>query len=131
MSRYLTQGLRLLHRRTWGRNDAGRLRGIAPSAAGHVHHATKLVKRWLAAHPRVQVLHGARYSPHDNPVERIWGALKAWLANSPTLTIQGRVRQVHAFFAQRSRAQLLTTAAPHTSPWLPEGYLQAVAREAA
>jgi hypothetical protein len=36
-----------------------------------------------------------RYSSHDNPVERIWVALKAWLANSPTLTIQGRVRQVH------------------------------------
>jgi transposase len=87
-------------------------------------HRSKLVKRWLAAHPRLVVLHGARYSPHDNPVERIWGALKAWLANSPTLTIQGRVRQVHAFFAQRSPAQLLATAAPHSSPWLPEGYMQ-------
>jgi hypothetical protein len=30
-------------------------------------------------------------------VERIWGALKAWLANTPTLTIQGPIRQVHAF----------------------------------
>ena len=56
--------------------------------------------------------------------ERIWAALKAWLANSPTLTIQGRVRQVHAFFRQRSPAQLLATAAPHSSPWLPEGYVQ-------
>jgi hypothetical protein len=37
-------------------------------------------------HPLVVVLHGARYSRHDNPVERIWGALEAWLANSPTLT---------------------------------------------
>jgi transposase len=42
-------------------------------------HRSKLVNRWLAAHPRVRVLHGARYSPHDNPTERIWGALKAWL----------------------------------------------------
>jgi hypothetical protein len=49
-------------------------------------HRSKLVQRWLAAHPRLLVLHGARYSPHDNPVERIWGALKAWLANNPTLT---------------------------------------------
>jgi len=88
-----------------------------------IHHS-KLVNRWLATHPRVRVLHGARYSPHDNPTERIWGALKAWLANSPTLTIQGRVRQVHAFFRQRSPAQLLATAAPHSSPWLPEGYMQ-------
>jgi transposase len=87
-------------------------------------HRSKLVNHWLAAHPRVRVLHGARYSPHDNPTERIWGALKAWLANSPTSTIQGRVRQVHAFFRQRSPTQLLATAAPHSSPWLPEGYMQ-------
>jgi transposase len=87
-------------------------------------HRSKIVQRWLGKHPRLQVLHGARYSPHDNPVERIWGALKAWLANSPTLTIQGRVRQVHAFFRARTPQQMLTTAAPHSSPWLPEGYVQ-------
>jgi transposase len=94
-----------------------------------IHHS-KLVQRWLAAHPRVVVLHGARYSPHDNPTERIWAALKAWLANSPTLTMAGRIRQVHAFFRQRSPAQLLATAAPHSSPWLPEGYGQNI-RQAA
>ncbi len=87
-------------------------------------HRSKLVRAWLATQPRILVLHGARYSPHDNPVERIWGALKAWLANSPTLTMAGRLRQVHAFFRQRSPAQLLATAAPHSSPWLPEGYGQ-------
>jgi transposase len=87
-------------------------------------HRSKLVQRWLAAHPRLLVLHGARYSPHDNPVERVWGALKAWLANNPTLTIQGRVRQVHAFFRQRTRAEMLAKAAPHSSPWLPEDYVQ-------
>jgi transposase len=87
-------------------------------------HRSKLVRGWLADHPRLLVLHGARYSPHDNPVERIWGALKGWLANSPTLTIAGRVRQVHAFFRDRTDAQLLATAAPHSSPWLPEGYVQ-------
>jgi transposase len=87
-------------------------------------HRSKIVQRWLAAHPRLLVMHGARYSPHDNPVERVWGALKAWLANNPTLTIQGRVRQVHAFFRQRTTAQMLATAAPHSSPWLPEGYVQ-------
>jgi transposase len=88
------------------------------------HHRSKIVQRWLAAHPRIVVLHGARYSPHDNPTERVWGLLKAWLANNPTLTIQGRVRQVHAFFRDRSPAQILATAAPHSSPWLPEGYGQ-------
>jgi hypothetical protein len=75
------------------------------------------------------VLHGARYSLHDNPVERIWGTLKAWLANNrgpvtPTLTIQGRIRQVHAFFRDRTPVQILATAAPHSSPWIPENYLQ-------
>jgi transposase len=88
-----------------------------------IHHS-KIVQRWLATHPRILVLHGARYSPHDNPTERIWGALKAWLANTPTLTIQGRIRQVHAFFRDRTDAQMLHTAAPHSSPWLPDGYGQ-------
>jgi transposase len=88
-----------------------------------IHHS-KVVQRWLASHPRVQVLHGARYSPHDNPTERIWGALKASLANTPTLTMAGRIRQVHAFFRQHSPTQLLATAAPHSSPWLPDGYGQ-------
>jgi transposase len=83
-------------------------------------HRSKLVQRWLAAHPRIVVVHGARYRPHDNPVERIWGALKAALANSPTLTIQGRVRQVHAFCRIRSPTDMLATAAPHSSPWLPD-----------
>jgi transposase len=87
-------------------------------------HRSKIVGRWLAAQPRLLVLHGARYSPHDNPVERIWGALKAWLANSPTQTIQGRVRQVHAFFCDKTDTQMFTTAAPCSSPWLPEGYGQ-------
>jgi transposase len=87
-------------------------------------HRSKIVQRWLRKHPRLRVLHGARYSPHDNPIERIWGALKTHLANSPTLTIQGRIRQVHAFFRARTPEQLLATAAPSSSPWLPEGYMQ-------
>jgi hypothetical protein len=40
------------------------------------------------------------------------------------LTIQGRVRQIHAFFRARSPTQILATAAPSSSPWLPEGYVQ-------
>jgi transposase len=94
-----------------------------------IHHS-KIVQRWLATHPRIVVLHGARYSPHDNPVERIWGALKAALANSPTLTIAGRIRQVHAFFRQRTNEQILATAAPHSSPWLPDNYGQNLSQAA-
>jgi transposase len=83
-------------------------------------HRSKLVQAWLRAHPRMRLVYGARYSPHRNPVELIWGALKVALANSPTLTIAGRIRQVHAFFRQRTNAQLLATAARYSSPWLPE-----------
>ena len=86
-----------------------------------ISHRSKIVQRWLATHPRLLVLHGARYSPHDHPVERVWGALKAWLANNPTLTIQGRIRQVHAFFQARPPEQMLATAAPHSSPLATRG----------
>jgi transposase len=86
-----------------------------------IHHS-KQVQAWLGTHPQVCLLYGARYSPHDNPVERIWGALKAYLANSPTRTMAGRLRQVHAFFRHRTCQQMLHTAAPHSSPWLPDDY---------
>jgi hypothetical protein len=33
-------------------------------------------------------------------------------------------RLVTWIFRQRSPTQLLATAAPHSSPWLPEGYMQ-------
>jgi hypothetical protein len=35
-----------------------------------------------------------------------------------------RVRQAHAFFRHRTPDQMLVTAAPWSSPWLPEGYGQ-------
>lgn len=87
-----------------------------------IHHA-KAVTAYAADHPRLHLLFGARYSPHDNPVERVWAALKAYLANT-AVTWPGRLRQVHAFFRQRSPARMLTTAAPWTSPWLPKSYAQ-------
>jgi transposase len=87
-----------------------------------IHHA-HAVTAYLAGHPRLEVLYGARYSPHDNPVERIWAALKAFIANTAT-SWPGRRRQLHAFFRARSPDQILDTAAPWTSPWLPPGYEQ-------
>jgi hypothetical protein len=83
----------------------------------------RAVTAWLKKHPRLELLYGARYSPHDNPAERIWGALKNYAANT-AVTWPGRLRQVHAFFRARSPDQLLATAAPWTSPWLPPGYEQ-------
>jgi transposase len=87
-----------------------------------IHHA-KAVTSYAADHPRLHLLYGARYSPHDNPVERIWAALKAYLANT-AVTWPSRLRQVHAFFRKRSPTQMLTTAAPWASPWLPKSYAQ-------
>jgi transposase len=87
-------------------------------------HSSRAVERWLARHARVKLLYGARYSPHHNPVERVWGVMKRHLANSPTLTMLGRIQEVHAFFRSRTRAQLLATASPFNTPWLPPGYGQ-------
>jgi hypothetical protein len=56
--------------------------------------------------------------------------MKAHLANSPTLTMQGRLNQVHAFFCSRTPAQMLATAAPFKSPWLPPSYGQKLWRAA-
>ena len=36
----------------------------------------------------------------------------------------GRLRQIHSFFRARSPDEMLATAAPWTSPWLPPGYEQ-------
>jgi transposase len=87
-------------------------------------HRSKAVVAYLATQPRLRLLYGARYSPHHNPVERVWGVLKTYLANSPTLTMAGRIRQVHAFFRHRTGQHMLQTAAPDSSPWLPDSYRQ-------
>jgi hypothetical protein len=40
------------------------------------------------------------------------------------VTWPGRLKQIHSFFRSRSPGQMLDTAAPWTSPWLPPGYEQ-------
>jgi transposase len=87
-----------------------------------IHHA-RSVTAYLEQHPRLELLYGARYSPHDNPVERVWAGLKNYVANT-AVTWPGRLRQIHAYFRSRSPSQMLDTAAPWTSPWLPPGYEQ-------
>jgi hypothetical protein len=84
-----------------------------------IHHARK-VTAYLEKHPPLELLYGARYSPHDNPVERVWAGLKNYVANT-AVTWPGRLRQIHSFFRNRSPDQMLATAAPWTSPWLPPG----------
>jgi hypothetical protein len=46
-----------------------------------IHHA-RAVTAYLKEQPRLELLYGARYSPQDNPVERIWAALKNYVANA-------------------------------------------------
>jgi transposase len=46
------------------------------------------------------VLYGARYSPHYNRVERIWAALKNYMANT-AVSWPGRLRQIHSFCRAR------------------------------
>jgi transposase len=87
-----------------------------------IHHA-RAVTAYLDKHPRLELLYGARYSPHDNPVERVWAGLKNYAANT-AVTWPGRLRQIHSFFRNRSPDQMLDAAAPWTSPWLPPGYAQ-------
>jgi hypothetical protein len=43
---------------------------------------------------------------------------------STAVTWPGRLRQIHSFFRARSPDEMLDTAAPWTSPWLPPGYEQ-------
>jgi transposase len=85
-------------------------------------HTSGITARWLAEHPRVELITGARYSPQDNPVERVWASLKRAIANTAPATMADRVRQAQAFFRHHSPDEMLATAAPWSSPWLPEGY---------
>jgi hypothetical protein len=39
-------------------------------------------------------------------------------------TLHRPVREVHALFRARTPGQMLSTATPSSSPWLPEGYGQ-------
>lgn len=87
-------------------------------------HLSQVVRAWLTDHPQVQLLYGARYCPHETPVERIWGAMKRHLANFSPPTIQGRVSQATNFFAACTPEQMLCTAAPWKARWLPTHYGQ-------
>jgi transposase len=87
-----------------------------------IHHAIR-VTRWLAGHPQLRLFYGAAYSPHDNPVERIWAAMKTETANT-AVTFTQRIHQARIFFRSRTATQMLTTAAPWSSPWIPPSYAQ-------
>jgi transposase len=63
-------------------------------------HTAKIVKKWLAANPRIQALFLPKYSAHeDNPTERIWGLMKdAVAANRLAGSISELVDKARGFF---------------------------------
>src|SRR5262249_42315760 len=79
-------------------------------------HSSRAVRRWLAAHAPVRPLYSARYSPHHNPVERVWGAMKRHLVNSPTLTMLGRLQEVHPSSALAREPRCWPLRPPSTHP---------------
>ncbi len=72
-------------------------------------HDAKVVRAWLAAHPRLAVLRLPRYAAHDaNPAERLWGLLKDEVAaNRLAGTLATLVAAARRFFA---------TLPPHPVP---------------
>ena len=72
-------------------------------------HDAKVVRAWLAAHPRVTALWLPKYAAHDaNPAERIWGLLKDAVAANPLAgSIAALTAAARRFFA---------TLAPHPVP---------------
>jgi transposase len=91
--------------------DISLARGWIEVATSSIHPADRTATAYLAEHPRLELLYGTRYSPHDNPVERIWAALKNYVANT-AVRWPSRLRQIHSFFRNRSPGQMLATAAP-------------------
>ncbi len=85
--------------------------------------AAAKVDRFVAAQPRLRLHYAARYSPQDNPVERLWAALVAYLANT-AVDWHDRIHQARVFFRRRTPTDNLATAAPWSSPWLPPSYMQ-------
>lgn len=69
-------------------------------------HTAKVVARWLADHPRIQVLWLPTYAAHQlNPVERIWGLMKSAVAAD---RLAGNIEELAA-----SARRFFTELAPH------------------
>lgn len=75
-------------------------------------HTAKVVKRWLAAHPRVQVLWLPKYAAHEvNPAERIWGLMKDHVAaNRLAGSIDHLVSVAQRFFQELAPHPVSLTA---------------------
>jgi transposase len=78
-------------------------------------HKSKLTRRWLANHPRFQVLYLPAYTGHEtNPVEKVWWALKAECAANQMYPSREAVQDaIHAFFSSFTREAALRLVARH------------------
>lgn len=72
-------------------------------------HDAKVVRQWLAAHPRVTVRWLPKYAAHDaNPVERIWGLMKDEVAAN---RLAGGIKELAA-----TARRFFATLTPHPVP---------------
>src|SRR5205823_6850545 len=80
-------------------------------------HKSKLTRRWLASHPRFQVLYLPAYTGHEtNPVEKVWWALKAECAANQMYPSREAIQDaIHAFFSTFTREAALRLVARHES----------------
>lgn len=83
-----------------------------------VMHDAKVVRAWRAAHPRVQVLWLPKYAAHEvNPIERIWGLLKADVAaNRLAGSLMDLTAAAHRFFRDLAPHPVALPPAPSPAP---------------
>ena len=72
-------------------------------------HTSKLVKAWLAAHPRLELVYLPTYSGHQlNPVEKLWWDLKREIAaNRNFKNLPELQRAIERYFAALTRERVL------------------------
>jgi transposase len=65
-------------------------------------HTAKVVQKWLAQHPRVELLFLPKYAAHEeNPVERVWGLMKdAVAANRLGGNLDELIQAARRFFQE-------------------------------
>ena len=83
-------------------------------------HRSKQVQAWLQAHPRMQLVTG-RYSPTTTPSNGSEARSRP-PGQQPNPDHRRAYPPGPRLLPPAHPAQLLAAAAPHSSPWLPEGY---------
>jgi transposase len=72
-------------------------------------HTSRTVQQWLAIHPRLQLVYLPTYSGHHyNPVEKVWHALKGYIAADRSFKSLAELDQaIRRFFAAFTREDAL------------------------